>query len=243
MNLDYSTNPPNKYSDFNVEQLSPILADLKLSVKIIHQILCSLDDYTDSLYELQNEIKNCGLITNEIKVQIDKNVSSLLHELAINLNQMIHFKNMGSRKEKLFERLKRGLNYKYKLSNGSIVENPELLKFDVLRLDMIHRTIEIGNKIFQFSDSADYAPEGGDDSCPLELRPFVEPETLVVNCIKQFQAEIKKVLTIKAYLDVLLVTIQYAHNSIITDITHFNLINKECFAHDNFEEIEDLDKC
>lgn len=224
--IDMKVKHSNKYFEFNSDQVIPIVNDLNLAKKIIQKILCSLDEYVDSLHQIQNQIKNCSFLSDEIKVKIDKNVTCLLINFDINLNQMIEFKNFGGKKEKIFDRLKRGISYKYKLCNGSIVENPELLKFDVLRIDCIHRTLEIGNKIFQFSDSSDYIPDGGSDSCPLELRTFVPLEIVIDDCTNKFQLEIQKTLIIKSYLDVLLVSLEYAYNIIITDIEHFNLLDK-----------------
>lgn len=218
----------NQYSNFNVDQLIPVINDLKLAQIIVKKIMDSLSEYYESLYEIQNEIKESGSLTNEIKAKIDKNVICLLNELSSNLNQMVAFKNVGTRKEKLFERLKRGITYKYKISNGSIVENPELLTFDVLRVNSIHRTLEIGNKIYQFSDSSDYAPDGGNDSCFTDAAmDLLSEANIAMGCVKKFQTEKEKVLSMQAFLDVLLSTIDFGYESIITDIIHFNLFDKE----------------
>lgn len=148
----------NRYSEFNIDQLIPILTDMTIAKNIINNMMNSLSDYRDSIYEIIKDLTESGNISDEIKIKIDKNVQSIMNELNSTINQAVTFKSVGSNREKLFERLKRGITYKYKLDNGIIVENPELLKFDVIRIDPRFRKIEIGNNIFQLTDSVDCNP-------------------------------------------------------------------------------------
>ena len=215
------------YSNFNVDQLVPVLSDITLAKNIIGKMTQSLNDYMESLYEIINELKESGIISDEMKAKTDKNVVAILNDLSANLNQMVSFRNLGTKKEKLFERLKRGINYKYKLDNGAVVENPELLKFDVIKIDPIHRTFEIGDQIFQFSDSTDYVPNASE--CMSDFLNYNDDqceEQKVALFLSKLQLEISKSLTIQAYLDILASCISYSMETIQTDIIHFNLFDK-----------------
>lgn len=228
------TDKINKYSNFNIDQLVPILSDLFLAKMSVSNMILSVGEYMTNLYDLINELKTSNKITDEFKFKIDKNVEMVLNSLSTDINQKVGFKNLGTKKEKLFERLQRGISYKYKLSNGFIAENPKLIEIDVVRIDVIHRTIEIGTKIFQFSDSSDYVPHFGSSSCVPYYGNDMSGDCLVKLVLKNLNNEIKKSLTIQAFLDILVDTTSLCSQSIKLDIITFNLFDEKL--------LDDLDK-
>lgn len=220
------TNQNKEYELFNIDQLVPVLNDLNLAKTATEKINTTVTEYIDSLYEIISVIKESGVMTDEIKVRIDRNVSIIINNLETDLNQMVLFKHLGIKKEKLFERLKRGLNYKYKLPNGSVVENPELLKFDTVKLDCVHRSIEIGDQIFQFSDSSDYIPDSGNNDSDFTVGcDDITPEERVVIVLNRLQREINKSKTVQAHVDVLTSCVKFGMDTIETDIEHFDLFD------------------
>ena len=217
----------NPYSNFNNDQIIPVLSDINLAKTIVSNITASLTDYIESIYDIHNSLQESGAITDELKNTMDKNVAAILIEVSTAVNQSISFKNVGTKKEKLFERLKRGTTYKYKLANGAIVENPELVKIDAVKVDTVHRTIEIGSEIFQFSDASDYVPTSSDMSNFLQTTQnlTVSPEEEVAAVLARLQAEVAKIYTIQAYLDMILYSVTYVINTITTDVHHFKLFD------------------
>ena len=215
------------YSNFNNDQVVPVLSDINLAKTIVSNITSSLTDYIESIYDMHNSLQESGAITDELKNTMDKNVAAILAEIYTAVNQSISFRNVGTKKEKLFERLKRGITYKYKLANGAIVENPELVKFDAIKVDVVHRTIEIGSETFQFSDSTDYVPSSSDMSNFLQTNQnlTVSSEEEVTAVLARLQAEVAKIHTIQAYLDMILYSVTYVINTITTDVYHFKLFD------------------
>jgi hypothetical protein len=220
------TNKNKEYELFNIDQIVPILNDLNLAKIVTEKINTTITEYIDSLYEIINVIKESCIITNEIKVRIDRNVSIIINNLDTNLNQMVLFKHLGIKKEKLFERLKRGINYKYKLPNGTVVEYEELLKFDGIKLDSVHRSLEIGDQIFQLSDSSDYIPDSGNNDSDFTVGcDDITPEECVIIVLNRLQREINKSKTVQAYVDVLTSCIKFSIDIIETDIELFDLFD------------------
>lgn len=226
-NQSNQSNQSHKYENFNIDQLVPILTDINLAKTIIVNMVQSLNEYIESLYEILNELKESGVISDEIKAKMDKNVTAILNDLSSIINQNVSFRNLGTKKEKLFERLKRGISYKYKLANGAVTENPELLKLDVIKIDSIHRTLEVGSEIFQFSDSSDYIPLSSDMSnfLPTLSNIQITQEETIANILEKIQIEISKTLIIQAYLDIVGSCVEYILKTIITDVYHFNLFD------------------
>lgn len=236
MNINFSEceQEENPYSDFNIDQLVPILSDLTLAKTIINDMTCSLSEYKDSIYEIIAELKEASCVSDEIKAKVDKNVMSVLNDLNVNSNKTITLKNFGSKKVHLFERLARGISYKYKMCNGIVSENPELFKFDLICVDIMHRRIKVGDKSFQFSDSTDLFPDCSYDN---PYNPYDNydcndenhcPEKVVKCFIKKLEVEIEKVLLLLSYLDVVSFSIKYTIDVINTDVLHFNLFDKTC---------------
>lgn len=216
------------YEEFNVDQLVPILNDIKLAKTIIANISSTISEYIESICEISSELKESGLVSDEIKAKIDKNVAATLNELNSIINQQVSFRNVGSKKEKLFERLQRGMTYKYKINNGTIVDNPKPLQFIGVKLDNIHRTLEIGTITFQLSDSSDYIPLISDMSnFLLTINNQVSSEEVVTTVLNKLQAEILKSKSMQANLEVSSVGIAYSLDILVEDIRHFKLFDPE----------------
>lgn len=215
----------NSCTNFNVDQIMPILTDLDTAKNIIKNMIDSLTDYQDTINELIGEFREAELITDEMKAKVDKNVLAIINDLSLNINASVPFKHVFTKKEKLFERLHRGLSYRYKLKNGSIVENPELLIFENLSIDSPHRVIEIGGTSFQFVDSSDCCISSS--SCLSEHVPSDEETDDALECfIQKLGIEIAKLLTLKSRLYILYSCINYTIKSIVTDVKHYKLFDE-----------------
>ncbi len=241
-----------KYDDFNIEQIIPILCDLNNGIFVTIHMFKSLDDYKCDTQIVINKIKKIKSVSLDIRSTIDKNVNSLMILLDENANKLLSFKNTKIRKEKLFDRLSRGLFYIYKLPNGTTVQPNESLKFDNISIDVYHHYIKIDKNTFQFSDSFDLChdyPEdvcisGSNDVCISDGRLCIISGSLCttsdntndVKCNQEFKseiiieklyAELDKIEIIKLRLDILKTTLLYAKNIIIGDIVHFKLFDQE----------------
>ena len=64
------------YSNFNIDQLIPVLSDITLAKNIVEKITHSLDNYIESIYEIIIELKESGMITDEIKVKIKEKTNT-----------------------------------------------------------------------------------------------------------------------------------------------------------------------
>ena len=216
----------NRYANFNADQIIPIFSDVNLAKTIITEMIKSLDEYIESLYNISTEIEQSRIISEETKINLDKNVMLTINDLNMIINKNVPFRNLGIKKEKLFERLKRGINYKFKLCNGSIVDNSELIKVDNVCVNTLHRMIEIGSENFQLCDSADYASTCPDLSMFLPITDEnVEMEEIVNKVLCKIKKEVIKASTIQAHLDIVLSCITYFLDSIIVDINHFELFD------------------
>ncbi len=213
------------YAEFNIDQLIPVISELKTGNTVVINMMNALNDYKDNIYEIITNLKEATIITDELKAKIDKNVLTILDELNVYTNHFILCRNMGTKREKLFNRLSRGVNYKFKLENGIIVNNSELLQFDNIEINLLHRTITIGTITFQFSDSSDISTNSS--SCISEpSSDDSDEDNTVLDCfIRKMQIELIKTLTIQSHLDTLNTCIEYAINIIKTDITHFKLFD------------------
>lgn len=234
-------NIKNPYYDFNMDQILYVLYDLTLGKTIISDIIYSLSEYKDTIYEIIGEIKESSYISDEFKVKVDKNVISLLNDLNTHITKTSTMKKLGSKREHLMVRLNRGMSYKYKLSNGTIVENLDLFKFDLININIQHKTINVGDYSFQISDSIDCCPNFINSECIESIIVDIYDETeeteemkyeKVNFFIKNLQTEITKVLIIQAHLDIVLSTIKYSIDLINTDVLHFDLFDKSCLTLD-----------
>jgi len=217
------------YSSFNIDQIMPVLSDINTGKFVVKNMITALKDYNDVLNEIIGELRGETLVSNEIKAKIDKNVLAVFTELNLHIGQTVTFKNISTKKEKLFDRLKKGFSYKYKLNDGSLIENPQIIKFEGITIDPIHRKIQIEDITFQLSNSFDYSSCA---SLNLSQCESSEEDTDDINVVDSFidkmHTEINKTLTLQAYLDILYSCLNYVLKSIISDVKHYNLFDETC---------------
>jgi hypothetical protein len=217
------------YSSFNIDQIMPILSDINIGKRVVINIIAAIKEYNDVTHEIMGELAGQTSISDEIKSKIDKNVLAMITESNLHISQNVTFKNISAKKEKLFDRLKKGFSYKYKLNDGSLVENPKMLKFEEVTIDPLHRVIGIAGTSYQLSDSTDYASSASSALSEYESSDDDSEDNDLVECfVDKMKIEVSKMLSLQAYLDVLYACLDYALQSIITDVKHYKLFDTSC---------------
>ena len=140
----------NKYEEFNEEQIKPVLSDLHIGHSAIKGMLNTLDEYISLLEEIIAIIVRAGKITHPTIIKMDKNVAYILNELFISISKSVTLNNFGIGRQKIFDRLKSGVTYRYKLQNGCLAENPEVYDFDDITIDVNHRILTVSLQETQF---------------------------------------------------------------------------------------------
>jgi hypothetical protein len=184
----------------------------------------SLADYIDETRNIMSKINECGntvggdpenniidtKISNELQAEINKNVELLFNQLLSNVNKTVSLRRYGT--ERLFSKLSRGISYRYKLSNGIIGESDpnNRFVFSNVVVDSEARTICVGTSIY-------LGPINNADS-------MTELSVEVVN--SSLHSNINIATNAEAVLDAVLSTLEYAKESIETDILHYNLFDK-----------------
>lgn len=215
----------NPYACFNKDQLLPVLTNLEVGKMIINNMIKSLACYIDETRSIMSEISEFGnttggdpdngipdtSISGELQVQINKSVELLFNELTSNVNRTVSLKRFGT--ERLFSRLSRGVSYRYKMSNGIIVESDPNNRFvfnDVV-VDTDAKSICVGTSIClgPINDTTGMSELSVD----------------VVNAV--LQSNISIASNAEAVLDVVASTLQYAKESLEMDVIHFNLFERE----------------
>ncbi len=215
----------NPFACFNKEQLIPVLMNLEVGQMIVDNMIKSLACYSDETRTIMSNISEYGnttggdidngipdtSISGELRTEIDKSVELLFNELTSNVNRTVSLKRFGT--ERLFSRLSRGVSYRYKLSNGIIVESDPNNRFvfnDVI-VDSEAKSICVGVSIClgPINDTTGMSELSVD----------------VVNAVLLNNINIAK--NAEAILDVVASTLQYARESLEMDVLHFNLFEKE----------------
>lgn len=215
----------NPFSCFNKEQLLPVLTNLEVGQVIVDNMIKSLACYIDETRAIMSNISEFGnttggdiengipdtSISGELQVEINKSVELLFNELTSNVNRTVSLKRYGT--ERLFSRLSRGVSYRYKMSNGIIVESDPNNRFvfsDVV-VDTDSKSICVGSSIClgPINDTTGMSELSVD----------------VVNAV--LQSNISIASNAEAVLDVVASTLQYAKESLEMDVLHFNLFDKE----------------
>lgn len=226
-------NPENEnpFANFNKEQLLPVLTNLEVGRLIVDNMIKSFACYIDETRTIMSNVSEFGnttggdidngipntSISNELQSEINKSVELLFNELISNVNRTVSIKRFGT--ERLFSKLSRGVSYRYKLSNGIIIESDPNNRFvfnDII-VDFELKTICIGTSIClgPINDTTGMSELSVD----------------VVNAV--LQSNISIASNAEAVLDVVASTLKYARESLEMDVLHFNLFNKE---HLNLEE-------
>jgi len=120
-------------NDFNMNQIIPVFHELKQCDETIGIIMKYLSDYKDFLIDIINNIMYSN-VTNELKEHVDKNLIYVLNAITYAINQNKPLKKMGSIKTTIFERLSRGLIYRYKLNHDTFATNPIPFTIDNFKL-------------------------------------------------------------------------------------------------------------
>lgn len=215
----------NPYACFNREQLLPVLTNLEVGQLIVDNMIKSLACYIDETRAIMSNISEFGnttggdidngipdtSISGELQVEINKSVELLFNELTSNVNRTVSLKRYGT--ERLFSRLSRGVSYRYKMSNGIIVESDPNNRFvfsDVV-VDIDSKSICVGSSIClgPINDTTGMSELSVD----------------VVNAV--LQSNISIASNAEAVLDVVASTLQYAKESLEMDVLHFNLFERE----------------
>jgi hypothetical protein len=217
-------NTVNQFACFNVDQLVPVLTNLELGKTIVNDMIKSLACYVDEARAVMSEVSEFGnttggdpdngipntSISGELQVSINKGVEALFNELTSNVNKTVSMKRFGT--ERLFSRLSRGISYRYKMSNGIVVESDPNNRFvfnDVV-VDVDSKTICVGTSI-----------------CLGPINDTTGMSELSVDVVNSsLQSNISIALNAEAVLDVVASTLQYAKESLEQDVMHFNLFDK-----------------
>jgi hypothetical protein len=185
---------------FNMEQILPVLIELKLAKNVTEEFISILKNYRESLYEILQNINNNN-INNLVKIS-----EFVLGQIKSIITKQNPLKKIGSKKDTIYERLCRGLLYRYKIKNNVLAENPEYFTIEKLIFSPITNIIMIGNNEFQIF----YSENGGDNSVP-----------------KDINHNIINIQIIIAELDVILMQISNYINIINDDVIHFGLFDEK----------------
>lgn len=215
----------NPFACFNKEQLLPVLTNLEVGQLIVDNMIKSLACYVDETRTIMSDISEYGnttggdldnnipdtSISGELSTEIDKSIELLFNELTSNVNRTVSLKRFGT--ERLFSRLSRGVSYRYKLSNGIIIESDPNNRFvfsDVV-VDFETKSICVGTSIClgPINDTTGMSDLSVD----------------VVNSVLLNNINIAN--NAQAILDVVSSTLQYARESLEMDVLHFNLFDRE----------------
>lgn len=226
-----NNNGKNKFECFNMDQLLPVLTNLQLGKEIVSDMVKSLACYVDSTRTIMSNVSEYGntiggdpengishvSISNELQVEIDKSVEELFNELKSNVEKTVSLKRFGT--ERLFSRLSRGISYRYKMSNGIIVESDPNSRFvfDDVVVDSDQKTIYVGANV-----------------CLGPINDTAGMSELDVDVVVSIlESNINIALNAEAILDVVSSTLLYAREALETDVLHFNLFDK---THLNIED-------
>lgn len=199
---NYSYNKMESYMQFNMEQILPVLIELKLAKNVTEEFISVLKNYRESLYEILQKINNNNNNINNL-IKISEFVLSQIKSI---INKQNPLKKIGSKKDTIYERLCRGLLYRYKIKNNVLAENPEYFTIEKLLFSPITNIIIIGNNEFQIF----YSENGGDNSIP-----------------KDINLNIINIQIIIAELDIILMQINNYINIINDDVIHFGLFDEK----------------
>jgi len=154
-------------TEFNKAQIVPVLCDLKESELGLKNMIVHISTHLDTLRTISHT--DTTTIPSELCHTLDTSVSTTINQLNDIIITKIHSPTIrstycidkiksGTYGETIFERLARGLTYRYKINPTTIAENPTPLRIDHIRLFIDHNTICIQNQTiseFKFFTSAD----------------------------------------------------------------------------------------
>jgi hypothetical protein len=153
-----------KNKDFNIKQITDVLAELASGSNVIGELIDNMGQYEDLLATTKAELNNIGSVTKEIQIKINKNVKFVMNQIDSIMNSSILLRKISTKKVDLLVRLARGIKYSYKLNNDIHVMGPEALKFDSVTSDVANNILTVGGKTFQFSTKDDYDNDRSDIS-------------------------------------------------------------------------------
>jgi hypothetical protein len=216
------------YKDFNINQIMPVLMELKQAKIVVEEIIQLLKNYNDFLSKIIDIVTLSKDITDEIKSDIDKNVLFVMNSIDSTIKKQNPIKKTGSKKETIFERFHRGITYKYKIKNNIISENPEHMKLGDFLVFPNHRNIQINNDDYQFLDSTEYFMDDGISCYEFPMKTNnTDISFNKTNAIKKIKLDIDKIFTIIMIVDIYLIKINTYISTIIDDIKIFDLFDIE----------------
>ncbi len=114
----------NKNTNFNIEQITDILAELESGKIIISELIENFDQYEELIESTRSELSNIGSVTDEVREKIDKNVKFLMDQIDNIMNSTILLRKTSVKKIDLLIKLWKGIRYSYKFNNNVHVINP-----------------------------------------------------------------------------------------------------------------------
>jgi hypothetical protein len=193
------------YMQFNMEQILPVLIELKLAKNVTEEFISILKNYRESLYEITQQISNTN---NLIKIS-----EFVLNQIKSIINKQNPLKKIGSKKDTIYERLCRGLLYRYKIKNNVLAENPEYFTIEKLIISPLTNIIIIGNSEFQIFN--------------FESRSNKKEDNQNNSISKDINLNIINIQIIIAELDIILMQINNFINIINDDVIHFGLFDEK----------------
>jgi hypothetical protein len=122
---------------FNMEQIMPIFAELKLANDITHDLITTFEDYLDLIKDKNNTKEYEEKILLQIKNSIEK--KNFLKSLGSNYTT--------------YEKLQNGLSYKYKINDKLLAENPFLITTNKFYISSQNSIIVNKSEFFIFTDN------------------------------------------------------------------------------------------
>lgn len=195
------------YHQFNMEQILPILIDLKLAKEITEEFIFILKNYKDFLYDMIHKVDNNESTTIELqKNTFDKNFDIVISQIKSIIYKQNPLKKIGSKKESIYEKLHRGYIYRYKIKNHLLAENPQNITVEKLIISFCptkseNFNINIGNSDFKIFENN--------------------------SSIKNININIINIQIITSWLDIILMQINTHINIINDDVIHFQLFDEK----------------
>jgi uncharacterized protein (DUF1697 family) len=239
--------------EFNMNQIRPVLFELIQGEKSIIDMISCFKNYKQFLKDIKSEINQTTIIKDVLRVKIDKNLNHVMS----NINTIINKENLiiksGSKKETIFERLNRGLMYKYKIDNSTIAENPKFLTTEIFTIIPHRKYIRINNDDYFLQDSSqfftnktyffnpaesnkdtmsDHSDTTSDNSdidinINVDINTYTDTNMNIQSIMKQIDIEINTINIITEELKLFLIQIETYITTIKNDVKYLNLFNIE----------------
>lgn len=135
------------YKNFNIGQIIPVFNELNIGEKIIEEIIKVMNDLKYIYIDILN--RSVKFTSKDI------NREKFIYKLKNCLSKKNKFKSLGT-KETTFEKLNKGISYKYKINDKLLAENPNKIKIKNIEISIKNSIIINNNDFFIFEENINF---------------------------------------------------------------------------------------